>query len=216
MQPFDYLSEAEGEIFRVLSPRVVPDRSQLRKALAISCTALKQLQDDAGFFADLDRLRMQKVEYEKHFREITGTVAHFVDHFLPTEKKYLINEGLPGEEVEALMWFAARLRGETQREGMEPRKIKKLVGAFARECCSAAEQLEHKEIDEHNRGRHRQLARRAFLLIGGAVIVYADAAATVTAFLSPAGAAVSGSLGGAMIKAAVTLSEEKLSSSSTV
>jgi hypothetical protein len=202
--PLDYLAQAEHELYTLLLPVTSPDRSQVKAALAIACNTLTQLQSDQNFFADIRRLKVQRIEHDANFRKITGEVEHFLNHFLKTEKKYLIHAGVSEEEVDVLIWFASKLRDQTQHEDLDPHRVQHLIGEVAVKCCSAAEDLAQRQVEERTRKQYQQLALRALFVIGGAIVASANAAALVVQFLSPAGTAVSGALGAAMIGAAET------------
>jgi hypothetical protein len=189
-----YIVQGTNEIDSIMRNAHEPTERDIERALTISCNALKMLvHRSEELFLDLQKLTNLRRENANDFNIIVGSVRHFTNFFLEADKQAMYVAGLSREAVDVLAQKAKELRAAMLSQQPDPYQLQVAINDLRNETCDAANELIVR------RQRRFRLIRFVYVL-GGAAIVGINASPIAAGIgLSPAGIAVSGAMGGALM-----------------
>ena len=126
--------------------------------------------------------------------------THFVEHFLPGERKALEKAKLSNEVINDLLEAAESLRGALEHPKAS-RDIRVGINKLRNETCNAAKEMEELVLEDEQRQRKKAVLRRVFYIVAGAAVLIINSIPefVVAGGLSPVGQAISGELGKAVM-----------------
>lgn len=187
--------EAANEVYRLAVLPAHPTPEEYIRASDIACSAFNRLYNSEDFAGVVSMMSHRVEETEAAFSEITRSLRHFKDFFVPRDIELLERHGVDRDLLRALADRAQELLVAVQKQRVDPDGIKSRLSMLRDDACALSSELIHKKAQQDSR---RRLRRYAYAL-GGAVIIAVNGHPTALNYLSPAGTAVSAAWGGALI-----------------
>jgi hypothetical protein len=186
---FSYLIEGLRELDDHYQSLRRGNADALHPLFQSACRTLSRLDEDPEFIRTLTSAKSSFREHSDKAKEIAQDVRKY-SIFLSREMRLLEKLGVKPDVVDALRFEAEELRQVLNDEQFDLERIQSTLRTLKQTIC--------READVHE-GGHEEWGRRGFYFVGGAMILFADAAPIALGDLGAGGVALSGVVGSAMI-----------------
>jgi uncharacterized membrane protein len=182
-----------------------PKQDHLITAAQSACEALTHLTNERmeELIKDSRTLFGRRKKDETAFKEITGSVEHFVRFFLPKEEEIMEKSKVNPSARKRLTTQAAELQLAVRSARSDIEALRRSVEALRSAACEIYQMLKTNQLNAEAQRKTERRLIRIIMGLGGIVLIGLNVGATAAALgLSAAGSAVSAATGEALITAA--------------
>jgi hypothetical protein len=203
---FNYIVDATNEMHHILLETIDPSEDDFRKIFAIACNTLKRVAAQTEVLEDLTNLAIRQEQFWTEYKEICGSVDHFVYGFCKIERRVLVAAGVKEETAESLIQEAIHLRESIKDLRINPHGVQENLKKLRDEACNIAKHIHNLPMERDEKRKTKKRLKKYFYGIGGTAIVVIDGGALALSLgMSFAGTAVSGSVGSGLVGASLAI-----------